>query len=116
MTLLAATCAGLAVLLVLGPVARLRRRRAPGPVVVGPGLVVVGIAAAVVLAPRWGALVLVVGGATLGGLALWRRRRRRRAAAQVSARVLETCELVAGELAAGHPPGATLERAAASWP
>ena len=51
-----------------------------------------------------------------GAAALWRARRRRRAAVVTSARVLETCELLAAELGAGQPPGAALDRAARAWP
>ncbi len=54
--------------------------------------------------------------AAAGAAGLWRRRRRRRAAEAVAAQVLETCELLAGELAAGRPPGEALDRAAAAWP
>lgn len=114
MRTVAAACAGLAVLLLLRPAVRLPRsasRWAPTP-----PLVVVGAVGAVVAAPRWGALALVVGAAALGALTLWRRRRRRRAADRVAGWVLETCEILAGELAAGHPPGAALERAVAVWP
>lgn len=76
------------------------------------------LAAGVVVAvsmPRVGGLALVLAGAGTGAAGLWRRRRRRRAAERVAHQVLETCELLAGELAAGRPPGDALERAAASW-
>ncbi len=59
------------------------------------------------------AAALVVG---LGGRLLWRLRRRRQAAAATADRVLETCELLAAEVAAGQPPGHALDRAAAAWP
>ncbi|MGZ5398913.1 MAG: type II secretion system F family protein [Nocardioides sp.] len=52
----------------------------------------------------------------LGGRALWRLRRRRREAVDTSDRVLETCELLAAEVAAGQPPGHALARAASAWP
>ncbi|MEJ7793974.1 MAG: type II secretion system F family protein [Nocardioides sp.] len=52
----------------------------------------------------------------LGGRELWRLRRRRQAAAATADRVLETCELLAAEVAAGQPPGHALARAAAAWP
>jgi tight adherence protein B len=47
---------------------------------------------------------------------LWVRRRERRTAAETGARVLEACEHLASELAAGQPPGAALARAADDWP
>ena len=72
--------------------------------------------AAALVVPRFGALLLVLAGGALGGLGLWRRRHRRREAARTAGRVLETCELLAGELAAGRPPGAALDRAAVAWP
>jgi tight adherence protein B len=59
------------------------------------------------------ALAVAVG---LAALVLVRRRSRDRAAAAVSARVLEMCELLAAELAAGQPPGRALGHAAAAWP
>ncbi|MEZ5096298.1 MAG: hypothetical protein R2731_09330 [Nocardioides sp.] len=45
----------------------------------------------------------VLASAGLAGLVLWRRHRATRNARQVTARVLETCDLLAGELAAGTP-------------
>jgi len=106
-----AVCSAAAVLLVVRPRPRVAPGRAPRPLLVVVPLVL----ATALLAPRFGALLLVLAAATLGGLALWRRRRRRRDAARVAAQVLETCELLAGELAAGRPPGAALERAALAW-
>lgn len=110
--LLAAACAAAAVLLLLRAPVRLVDSGARA----APWLLVAALGGGAFLVPRLGALVVVGVGVVLAALALWRRRRRRREAAQVAARVLETCELVAGELAAGHPPGAALERAAAAWP
>jgi tight adherence protein B len=110
MTVVAVGCAALAALLLVRPPARLTTARAPRAVLVAP-LILVPL-----LVPRFGALLVVLGLASLGGVALWRRRRRRRTAAGVSADVLETCELLAGELAAGRPPGDALARAADAWP
>jgi tight adherence protein B len=57
--------------------------------------------------------------AGLVGGAGWRLRRRaglRRAAAVRAEEVLELCEELAGDLAAGSPPGLVLERASSRWP
>lgn len=62
-------------------------------------------------------MLAAIGAATAAATAaLWRQHRRRRRAEQVSVRVLESCELIASELAAGQPPGAALDRAARVWP
>ena len=55
-------------------------------------------------------------GATGVSWLLYLRRRERRAAEATGRRVLDTCEHLAAELAAGQPPGAALSRAAADWP
>lgn len=110
MTVVAVACAGLAALLLFRAPPRLGSRPPPRLVLLAP------LAVAPLLVPRFGALLVVLGLAGLGGVALWRRRRRRRVAARVSADVLETCELLAGELAAGRPPGHALARAADVWP
>jgi len=110
MIAVAAGCAGMAVLLLLRPPPRLARPRSRLPVVL-----VVALFGALVV-PQVGALALVIAGAAAGAHGLWRRRRRRRRAEQVAAQVQETCELLAGELAAGRPPGEALDRAAAAWP
>jgi tight adherence protein B len=73
-----------------------------------------GVVAAAV-APQAGLLLLVLAGAASASVAIVRRARRRRAAATVSVRVLETCEVMASELAAGQAPGACLDRAATAW-
>lgn len=51
-----------------------------------------------------------------GGRALLAVRARRRVAAETAARVLETCEQLAGDLAAGRPPSTALAAAARTWP
>ena len=73
-------------------------------------------AVVVTAGPRPAAAVGLGATAIVGLVTLWRRRDRRRTAAARATRVLETCELLASELAAGRPPGAALERAAAEWP
>ncbi len=117
----AATCLALAVLL-LGPTT-------PQVVVGGfpPRLLVVLVVTGVLVlvqALGWTqhvrgtrlVLAVIVGaaGLALGGLA--RRRARQRRSLAVAARVLESCELLAAELAAGRPPGAALDQAAEQWP
>jgi tight adherence protein B len=113
---IAAGCAALAAALLVRPPPRLSRSAANAasrgwvlPVVLGAGVL------AAVAAPRAGALLVVVAGAASGGVALVRRHRRRTAAELVSARVLETCEAIASELASGQAPGECLDRAAAAW-
>lgn len=96
----------------------------PPPRVAGtglpPGLVVAGAAAAIgtaaLAAPGAAAALLVTAPALAGAATLVRRRRRSRRAAAVAGRVLECCDAIAGELAAGQPPGAALRRAARTWP
>jgi tight adherence protein B len=61
-------------------------------------------------------LAVLVTAAALAGSWIVRAGRRRRQAQEVAARVLETCEQLASELASGQPPGAALERAAGAWP
>lgn len=64
------------------------------------------------------ALVLVVLGSAvaLAAGALVRARARRLAVKAGAQRVLELCEHLAGDLGAGQPSGAALERAAVTWP
>lgn len=113
--LAAAAAAGAAALLI---------RPAPAPRSVSgsarsswlPALTAVGAGLAVlVLAPGVAPVLLVLTPAVLAVVALARRQRRRRRAEAVGQRVLETCELLAAELAAGQSPGAGLDRAAETW-
>jgi tight adherence protein B len=59
---------------------------------------------------------VLLGIATFGGVALWRRRRERIEAGRTANRVVEACEQMAAELAAGHPPGPALTQLATEWP
>lgn len=120
MIALAALAAALAVVLLLRAPSR-PRGGAPGPR--GDGsrrLLLVGVVpvAGVLagLSPQLLALTVVGCAATVAGVVLWRQRRARLAADRTSARVLETCEQLAGELGVGQPPGPALTRAAAAWP
>ncbi len=115
-TLTAAAVAGLAVLLVLpAPVRLVRRRRSIPPWAVAPAG---GAAVTVALlrSPTAATLVGITAMAAAAGLVLAGRRRRRRTAVEAAARVLETCELLAAELAAGQPPGLALRRSTRAWP
>lgn len=59
---------------------------------------------------------VLLGIAGYGGVVLWRRRRVRLEAARTADRVIEACEQMAAELAAGHPPGPALTQLAEEWP
>jgi tight adherence protein B len=114
-------CAAFAAVLACRPPDRLRAdpaATAPGVAEVGrvPAVALVVAGAGVALAaPRFGVLLLIAAATLAAAAGLWRRRRRRRMADRVAGHVLETCELLAGELAAGRPPGEALERAAHAW-
>jgi tight adherence protein B len=113
-TVLAAVASALAVALLIPSRPRLGRdvrRRRPWPV-----LVLLVVAALAAGSPRAALLTAIAAGAVAGGTVLWEGRRRRRVSVEVAGRVLETCELVAGELAAGQAPAAALQRAADAWP
>lgn len=112
---LAVAAAVLAVLLLVPARPRLVGRAARCPPWLPTVVVAVVVAAVLVRGPRVALLAGVAAGAVAGGTLLWGARRRRRAAQATSARVLETCELLAAELAAGQPPGRALDRAALGW-
>lgn len=120
--LLAAGCLGLAVLLLGRP-----RVRAPAswrppslsrvsrPAVLA--LVVAAVGALVISGAGRAVVLAVIGaGAALAGVRLVLARRARAAAGVTAGRVLEVCEQLAAELAAGSPPGSALDRAAEDWP
>jgi tight adherence protein B len=89
------------------------RRPAPGRWAV---LGVMALAAAAVSAPSRLVPVAVLAAAAGGVLVLRSRRRADREARERSGRVLEGCEQLASELAAGLPPGRALVAAAGTWP
>jgi len=76
----------------------------------------VGVLGTTLGAPLPTAVGLVLGAAAWGVVRLWRGRVAARAQTATRERVLETCELLAAELAAGQPPAAALARAAEAWP
>lgn len=112
MTLVAAGLAALAVLLARAapPPARTPARglRRAAPV----------LGAAVVLAQpgTWLVLLTILAATGVAGRMLWQRRAEARLAARTTASVVEVCDLLAAELAAGRPPGAALDEAATAWP
>lgn len=116
MTWLAAAAAGMAVWL-LSPPASLSRR--PWPRRAAP-LVAAAVGGWGVVAgwlPARLAVIVVVGAVTVaGGQLVWRRRRDRRLRALTALGVLEACEVMAAELAAGRPPGLALRSASERWP
>ena len=118
MTLVAMSCAVVAVLALLPASPRLPsqpRSFAPhwllGPLA-GAG-VVLGVTGGSVRLVLLATLAVAVGWAAA---AFVRHRTRRREERDTAARVLEGCELLAAELGTGRPPGAALDRAAADWP
>ena len=113
--LVAAGLAGLAVLLAwpggwrpVGP--EVRRTRVLLPTAIAGVLAVFALPAGVVVPAA------VAGGAAGGLLALRHRRSAVAAARERADRVQEVCEVMAGDLAAGLPPGGALAAAAAVWP
>lgn len=118
---LAAVAAALAVALLLPPRPRVATARARGWQAT-PGRVVpagVGVVALLLLAASLGpeavALTVVLAGAAGATARLWAARRAAREAHRTSTRVLETCERLAAELAAGRPPVLALGHAAQEW-
>jgi tight adherence protein B len=123
MIVLAGLLAGAAVALVLpgrcplrrgAPAARLRRIR-PGAGVAAT----VAVSAAALTTLFDGTrlmLTLVVLGAVVGAAVLVRRSRAAAAARLRQALVVEVCETLVGELRAGTPPAASLERCRDVWP
>ncbi|WP_341924562.1 type II secretion system F family protein [Nocardioides psychrotolerans] len=91
---------------------------APGPRdllrwrwLVAPGAVTLWLASGTALV-----LVLLALAVVVAAGVLLRARSRRLAERAAGQRVLELCGHLAGDLGAGQPPGAALERAAATWP
>lgn len=114
---LAGSAAGLAVVLLVAPTLRLPRAgpRTP-PRWLLPASVALVAGPLLATSPRTGVLAAIAGATMAAALALRQRRVRGRAAVDAAGRVLETCDALAAELAAGLPPGRALRRAATAWP
>ena len=111
----AALLAAAAVLVGIRPPAFPADRWRPGPVVVV--LVVAAVVVGSLLGspePAFLALVLAAGAA--GAHRLWRQRALAVVTEQTRDQVLECCDLLAAELAAGQPAEAALGQAAEAWP
>lgn len=112
--------AALAVVLALALLLPVRPRlpRAPGRSVPRPRpwLLLALAAPAAWLPGGWLVPTAISAGAAAVAWLLWLRRRERRTAAVTGGRVLDACEQLGSELAAGQPPGAALVRAAEDWP
>ncbi len=87
----------------------------PSPLVVALVVAAVGVVS-LVGSPEPAFLALVLGGGAAGAHRLWRQRARAAVAEQTRDRVLECCDLLAAELAAGQPAEAALDQAAEAWP
>ncbi|PUA82834.1 type II secretion system F family protein [Nocardioides currus] len=115
MAVVAAALAGLAVWLLVpsGRVVAARWRWRPVLLTVAAGLgwgvVGGGLPARLVVV----ACAVALAGA--GGRAIWLRRRDRRTRAATALGVLDACDVMAAELAAGRPPGFALAEAARRW-
>lgn len=115
MALLAALLSGLATWLLV-PSARLSRATSTWrPLLLGgAGLGGWGVVSGW-LPTRFGVVVVAVALGAVGGWLVWQRRRDRRARAVTAVGVLDACEVLAAELAAGRPPGHALAEAARRW-
>jgi tight adherence protein B len=111
MTLLAAVLAAVAAWLSLTP-APVPPPRTPAPGAWWP-LAAAAIVGVLLVAGPLVVPVLLVG---WGGRALLRVRARRREAVATADRVLEACEQLAADVAAGQPPARALVGAAGAWP
>lgn len=111
--LVSATLAGAATLLAV-----------PGALQAGPTRVRWGRRAPLALCPvlvllrpgSWLVLLAIMTAAGAAGRLLWQRRVEAHLAARTTSSVVEVCDLLAAELAAGRPPEAALHEAAAAWP
>lgn len=115
MASVAALLAGCAVWLLWSP-ARSTGARVPwrALLVAGAGLAGWGVVGGWL--PLRAAVVGVALGLTaLGGRLIWRRRRDRLDRSSTAMGVLEACEVLAAELAAGRPPGHALTEASRRW-
>jgi tight adherence protein B len=116
MTVLAAVVAGVAVWLLFppSPLTGDRWSWRPVPILLagvgGWGVVSGGLPMRAVVVAAAGSLAVV------GGSLIWQRRRDRRARALTAVGVLDACEVLAAELAAGRPPGHALAESARRWP
>lgn len=116
MILVAGACVLLACLLLSRPRPRLGTGARAFSVV--PALAVVTAVAVGLVgsSPSRLVVVVIIVTATVAATRLVGLRRGRRESTLAAARVLESCEQMAAELAAGQPPGSALERAAVDWP
>jgi len=110
-----ALLAAAAVLVGLRPQTFPLDRWRPSPLVVALVVVAVGVVS-LAGSPEPAVLALVLGGGAAGAHRLWRERARAAVAEQTRDRVLECCDLLAAELAAGQPAEAALDQAAEAWP
>jgi tight adherence protein B len=118
--LVTAMCAAAALALLVPPATHLPASAGAGAAPPGGRPLVLGLAGAVTallwLPAGWLVPAVIGAAASAAGWLLWLRRRERRAADVTGRRVLDTCEHLAAELAAGQPPGAALLRSAGDWP
>ncbi|WP_145723827.1 type II secretion system F family protein [Nocardioides sp. J9] len=83
----------------------------------GPRLAILAVVGAVAASsPRAGVLALIAVGVVTGALRLVRRARQARVAAAHHSQVVELCDALQAELAAGQTAAQALDRAAADWP